>query len=94
MQRPQPHLRRRERGSEGDAQIHGRWQRFSSSARRSSAAVSRTTVPIPRASTDFDLARLLPSNLLRIWHLQLAILWIATAYVGGALFVAVDAGRQ
>jgi len=36
----------------------------------------------------FDLSRLFPSNLLRIWHLQLAILWIATAYVGGALFVA------
>ena len=35
-----------------------------------------------------DLARFLPSNLLRTWHLQLAILWIATAYVGGALFVA------
>src|SRR5215472_18727926 len=25
---------------------------------------------------------------MRTWHLQLAILWIATAYVGGALFVA------
>ncbi len=36
----------------------------------------------------FDLSRLFPSNLLRIWHLQLAILWIATAYMGGALFVA------
>jgi len=35
-----------------------------------------------------DLSKLFPSNLLRTWHLQLAILWIATAYVGGALFVA------
>jgi nitric oxide reductase subunit B len=35
-----------------------------------------------------DLSRIFPSNLLRIWHLQLAILWIATAYMGGALFVA------
>jgi nitric oxide reductase subunit B len=35
-----------------------------------------------------DLSVFLPSNLLRTWHLQLAILWIATAYVGGALFVA------
>lgn len=35
-----------------------------------------------------DLSKLFPSNLLRIWHVQLAILWIATAYVGGALFVA------
>ena len=35
-----------------------------------------------------DLASFLPSNLLRIWHVQLAIFWIATSYVGGALFVA------
>jgi len=41
-----------------------------------------------------DLARFLPSNLLRTWHLQLAILWIATAYVGGALFVAGMLGRS
>src|SRR5215467_4978092 len=41
-----------------------------------------------------DLARLLPSDLLRTWHLQLAILWIATAYVGGALFVAGILGRS
>ena len=36
----------------------------------------------------FDLAAWLPSNLLRTWHLQLAIFWIATAYVAGALFLA------
>jgi nitric oxide reductase subunit B len=41
-----------------------------------------------------DLSKLFPSNLLRIWHLQLAILWIATAYVGGALFVAGMLGRN
>ncbi len=35
-----------------------------------------------------DLSDFLPSNLLRTWHLQLAILWIATSYVAGALFVA------
>jgi nitric oxide reductase subunit B len=40
-----------------------------------------------------DLSVLFPSNLLRTWHLQLAILWIATAYVGGALFVAGMLGR-
>jgi len=39
-----------------------------------------------------DLSQLLPSNLLRTWHLQLAILWIATAYIGGALFVAAMLG--
>jgi nitric oxide reductase subunit B len=40
-----------------------------------------------------DLSAMFPSNLLRTWHLQLAILWIATAYVGGALFVAAMLGR-
>jgi nitric oxide reductase subunit B len=40
----------------------------------------------------FDLAKWLPSNLLRTWHLQLAIFWIATAYVAGALFLAAALG--
>jgi len=40
----------------------------------------------------FDLAAWLPSNLLRTWHLQLAIFWIATAYVAGALFLAAALG--
>jgi nitric oxide reductase subunit B len=35
-----------------------------------------------------DLSSLLPSNIARTWHVQLAILWIATAYVAGALFLA------
>jgi nitric oxide reductase subunit B len=35
-----------------------------------------------------DLARVLPYNLLRTWHLQLAIFWIATAWVAGGLFLA------
>jgi nitric oxide reductase subunit B len=34
------------------------------------------------------VARLLPYNLLRTWHLQLAIFWIATAWVAGGLFLA------
>jgi len=33
------------------------------------------------------LDRILPSNLLRTWHLQTAIFWIATAYVAAALFL-------
>ena len=41
----------------------------------------------------FDLAAWLPSNLLRTWHLQLAIFWIATAYVAGALFLAAALGE-
>ena len=36
----------------------------------------------------FDLARFLPYTLARTWHLQLAIFWIATAWVGGGLFLA------
>jgi len=35
-----------------------------------------------------DLAQYLPSNILRTWHLQLAIFWIATAYIVGGLLVA------
>ena len=34
------------------------------------------------------IVRLAPYNLLRTWHLQLAIFWIATAWVAGGLFLA------
>jgi len=34
-----------------------------------------------------DLSKIFPSNILRTWHLQLAIFWIATAYVGGGLLL-------
>ncbi|MEO6324090.1 MAG: nitric-oxide reductase large subunit [Thermoanaerobaculia bacterium] len=36
----------------------------------------------------FDLARFFPYNLLRTFHLQLSIFWIATAWVAGGLFLA------
>ena len=36
----------------------------------------------------FALARILPYNLARTWHLQLAIFWIATSWVAGGLFLA------
>jgi nitric oxide reductase subunit B len=42
----------------------------------------------PGSFYGFDLAAWLPSNLLRTWHLQLAIFWIVTAYLGGGLFLA------
>lgn len=42
----------------------------------------------PGSFYGFNLADIFPSNVLRSWHLQLAILWIATAYVGGGLFMA------
>ncbi|HEX6612420.1 MAG TPA: nitric-oxide reductase large subunit, partial [Rhodanobacteraceae bacterium] len=35
----------------------------------------------------FKIDSILPSNLLRTWHLQTAIFWIATAYVAAALFL-------
>lgn len=40
-----------------------------------------------------DLSVIFPSNLMRIWHLQTAIFWIATTFVAGALFVATLIGR-
>ena len=42
----------------------------------------------PTSFYGFDLSRIFPSNLLRTWHLQTAIFWIATAYVAAALFLA------
>lgn len=42
----------------------------------------------PASFYGFELERVFPSNLMRTWHLQLAIFWIATAYVAAALFLA------
>jgi len=42
----------------------------------------------PGAFYGFDLARVFPYSLLRTFHLQLAIFWIATAWVAGGLFLA------
>ena len=41
----------------------------------------------PSSFYGFELERIFPSNLMRTWHLQLAIFWIATAYVAAALFL-------
>ncbi len=41
----------------------------------------------PSSFYGFDLARIFLSNLMRNWHLQLAIFWIAIAYVAAALFL-------
>ncbi len=48
----------------------------------------------PSSFYGFDLARLFPSNLLRTWHIQLAIFWIATAWVAGGLFLAASLGGK
>jgi len=41
----------------------------------------------PGSFYGLQLERVFPSNLMRTWHLQLAIFWIATAYVAAALFL-------
>lgn len=48
----------------------------------------------PGSFYGIDLSRYLPSNILRTWHLQLAIFWIATAYVAGGLFLAPPLGGK
>lgn len=35
-----------------------------------------------------DLARILPFNIARTWHLQLAIFWVATSYLAAGIFLA------
>ena len=40
-----------------------------------------------------DFARFFSSNIFRTWHLQTAIFWIATCYVGGGLFLATAFGQ-
>ena len=41
----------------------------------------------PGSFYGIDLNQVFPSNILRTWHLQLALFWIATAYVGGGLLL-------
>ena len=42
----------------------------------------------PGSFYGFQLENIFPSNLMRTWHLQSAIMWIATSYVAAALFLA------
>ena len=42
----------------------------------------------PGSFYGIDLSWYLPSNILRTWHLQLAVFWVATAYVAGGLLLA------
>ncbi|MFA5109934.1 MAG: cbb3-type cytochrome c oxidase subunit I [Desulfobaccales bacterium] len=48
----------------------------------------------PGSFYGLDLYQWFPSNILRTWHLQLAIFWIATAYVGGGLVLASSLGES
>ncbi len=46
----------------------------------------------PGSFYGIDISHIFPSQLLRTWHLQLAILWIATAFLAGGLFIAPSLG--
>jgi nitric oxide reductase subunit B len=48
----------------------------------------------PASFYGLDLSSIFPSNLVRTWHLQIALFWIATAYVAGALFLAPAIGGK
>jgi nitric oxide reductase subunit B len=48
----------------------------------------------PGSFYGIDLSAWFPSNIVRTWHLQLAILWIATGYVAGGLFLAPALGGK
>jgi len=36
----------------------------------------------------FDLAKIFPYNLMRTWHVQLALFWVATSFVAAGIFLA------
>lgn len=41
-----------------------------------------------------DLAQILPYNLMRTWHVQLAIFWVATSFVAAGIFLAPMIARR
>jgi nitric oxide reductase subunit B len=49
----------------------------------------------PGAFWGFDLATMLPFNILRTWHVQLAIFWVSASYLATGIFIApIIAGRE
>jgi nitric oxide reductase subunit B len=42
----------------------------------------------------FDLAQILPYNLMRTWHVQLALFWVATSFVAAGIFLAPMIARR
>jgi nitric oxide reductase subunit B len=42
----------------------------------------------------FNLARVFPYNLMRTWHVQLAIFWVATSFVAAGIFLAPMIARR
>ncbi|MGH7934818.1 MAG: nitric-oxide reductase large subunit [Candidatus Binataceae bacterium] len=47
----------------------------------------------PSSFYGIDISWIFPSQILRTWHLQLAVLWIAVAFVAGGLFLAPAVGE-
>lgn len=48
----------------------------------------------PGSFYGLDISGLMPSHLARTWHLQLAVFWVATAYVAGGLLLAQAVGGE
>ena len=48
----------------------------------------------PGSFYGLDISWLIPSHLARTWHLQLAVFWVATAYVAGGLLLAEAIGGE
>ena len=48
----------------------------------------------PGSFYGIDFSRFFPGNVFRTWHLQLAIFWIATAFIAGGLFLAEALGGK
>jgi nitric oxide reductase subunit B len=42
----------------------------------------------------FDLAQIMPFNLARTWHVQLAIFWVATSFLAAGIFIAPMVARR
>ena len=42
----------------------------------------------------FDLAQMFPYNLMRTWHVQLALFWVATSFVAAGIFLAPMIARR
>ncbi len=48
----------------------------------------------PSSFFGIDFSKYFPGNIFRIWHLQLSVFWMATAYVAGGLFLACSLGGK
>lgn len=48
----------------------------------------------PAGFYGIPLTAILPSNIMRTWHLQLAVFWVATSFIAGGLFLAPSIGGR